>query len=281
MRGDWSLIIKPKVGLFDFKFYELLQYRDLLWTLVKRDFVAFYKQTILGPFWFFIQPIFTVALYVFLFGSVANISTGDIPMPLFYLSGIMAWTYFSEIMMKTSNVFRDNAGIFSKVYFPRLIIPISIILSNGIKLFIHLILMVILIFYFNFSSDIKIIPSSSILFLPLLILLMALFGVGIGLIFSAVTTKYRDFSLFLSISTNLLMYTSPVVYPLSRLTPTIRELVNINPMTHLIEGLRYSFFNQGDIYSYGYIYAIVIIIITLLIGLIAFNKVEKNFIDTI
>ncbi len=280
MGNEWDLIIRSEVGLFDLQLKKIWHYRDLLWMLIKRDFVAFYKQTVLGPIWFLIQPIFTISVYVFLFGSVANISTGDIPMPLFYLSGIMAWTYFSETMVRTSNVFRENSSIFSKVYFPRLIMPISIIISNLIKLFIQLVLLIILIVYYNFNGS-HIVVTGYTLLAPVFILLMAALGMGLGLVVSAFTVKYRDFSLLLNFATSLLMYTCPVVYPLFRLHPKIRMIVNINPMTHIIEGLRACFFNKGDISFYSLAYTVIVTSIILLVGLLAFNKAEKNFIDTI
>ena len=279
-KKDWDLVIKSEVGLFDLQLKKIWQYRDLLWMLIKRDFVAFYKQTILGPIWFVIQPIFTIAVYVFLFGSIANISTGEIPMPLFYLSGIMAWTYFAETMLKTSNVFRDKSAIFSKVYFPRLIIPLSIISSNLIKLIIHLVLLFIIIAYYNFNGG-AINFTPYMLLTPFFIIMMAVFAMGLGLIVSSVTTKYRDFALLLSFATSLLMYTCPVVYPLFRLDDQIRMIVNLNPMTTIIEGLRFCFFQNGDFTVYGLVYTIIIILLTFIGGLLVFNKVEKNFIDTI
>ncbi len=277
---DWDLVIKPKNRLFDLKLKQVWKYRDLLWLLVRRDFIAFYKQTVLGPLWFFIQPIFVVGVYVFLFGTVARISTGKIPMPLFYLSGILAWTYFSETLLKTSSVFRDNIQIFSKVYFPRLIMPLSVLLSNLLRFFAQLFLFsMLLIFYKLKGYDIPIGPH--IFLFPLALILLAMLALGLGLIVSAFTTKYRDFAMLVTFSINILMYACPVVYPIEALPQTAQKIINLNPLTQIIQLVRFSFFNSVAIDWIYVLFTVIVSILVLLGGLIIFNRVEKNFIDTI
>lgn len=278
--SEWDLVVKAESSKFDLKFNEVWNYRDLLGLLVKRDFISFYKQTILGPIWFFIQPLFTMGIYVFLFGTIGKFSTDSIPQPLFYLTGIVAWNYFSESLTKTATVFKDNAGIFGKVYFPRLIMPLSIVISNLIRFGVQFLLLAIAIIYYvikgyHFS------PSIYILVFPFLILLMAGQGLGLGMIVSAMTTKYRDLALLLTFSIQLLMYATTVVYPLSSITGSIRPFIEYNPMTPVIEGIRKGLFGQGsfDFYSLGYATAITTIV--LIAGTFIFNKVEKNFVDTV
>ena len=254
-------------------------YRDLLGLMVKRDFVAFYKQTIFGPIWFFVQPLITTFTYILVFGRLAGLSTDGIPPALFYLAGITAWTYFSECLTKTATVFRDNSGIFGKVYFPRLIIPLSIIVSNLIRFGIQFTLLILLMIYFVLQGGYSI--SVYILFLPLLILIMAAQGLGFGMIISSLTTKYRDLALLLTFGIQLCMYATTVVYPLTEITGKMRILFILNPMTFVIEGFRKGLFGKGtfDLYSLAYISVISVVI--LFIGVIVFNKVEKNFVDTI
>jgi len=277
---DWDLVIKPKNRLFDLKLKQVWIYRDLLWLLVRRDFIAFYKQTVLGPVWFLIQPMFTVGVYVFLFGTVARISTGEIPMPLFYLSGILTWTYFSETLLKTSSVFRDNIQIFSKVYFPRLIMPLSILFSNLLRFFAQLFLFSMLLIYYKLKNfDITIGPQ--ILLFPFELILLAMLALGFGLIVSAFTTKYRDFAMLVTFSINILMYACPVVYPIEALPQTAQKIINLNPLTQIIQLVRFSFFNSVAIDWIYVLFTVIVSILVLLGGLIIFNRVEKNFIDTI
>ena len=277
---EWDLTISSISKLFDLKLGQVWRYRDLLFLLVKRDFVAFYKQTILGPVWFFIQPIFTTAIYVFIFNNLAGIGTDGIKPPLFYVAGITAWSYFSECSNKTANVFRDNAGMFGKVYFPRLIMPLSIIFSNLIKFFVQMILLICIMFYY-WIEDGQIGITIYILLFPLFILLMASMGMGIGLIVSSLTTKYRDVAMLLNFVIQLLMYAAPVVYPLSNLHGKTKLLVSLNPMTTIIEGIRLGFLGHGSFTILGLLYTTVITIILLFVGMLIFNKAEKNFVDTI
>ena len=276
----WDVVIDAKETKSRSSFKQVWQYRDLLWLLVRRDFVAFYKQTILGPLWFFVQPLFTTAIYLFVFGSLAGLSSDGIPAPLFYISGITVWTYFSETLTKTSAVLRDNASIFGKVYFPRLIMPLSIIFSNMFKLSIQLTLLFLMTaYYLVTSNDIEITPV--ILVLPLVIIIIALQGVGIGLFVSAIATKYRDIALLLTFAMQLLMFVAPVVYPLSSVTGKLKLIVSANPLTHAIELFRYAMFNKGTVSANGLLFLGVITILILIVGIISFNKAEKTFVDTV
>lgn len=277
---EWDLVIESKTKLFDLQLKKLWRYRDLLLLLVRRDFVAFYKQTILGPIWFFIQPIFTTIIYVFIFSTLAGIGTDGIPPPLFYVSGITAWTYFSECSNKTASVFRDNAGMFGKVYFPRLIMPLSIVISNLIRFFVQLFLMILIMIYYAATTG-GVVVTWYVLLFPLLVLIMAVLGMGIGLIVSSLTTKYRDVALLLNFGIQLLMYAAPVVYPLSSLGGKLRFLVSLNPMTNIIEGFRLGFLGHGSVTLFGMLYTTVITLVILTVGIIIFNRAEKNFVDTV
>lgn len=276
----WDLVIKPESSLLDFKFAELWRYRDLLYMFVRRDFVSFYKQTILGPIWFFIQPIFTAIVYVFLFKRLAALSTDEIPAVPFYISGIVIWSYFSECLNKTSTVLRDNAGIFGKVYFPRLIMPLSIIVSSLIKFGVQLLLLILITLY-HYLIEGGPIFSEYIMLFPFLIILMAFQGLGLGMIISSLTTKYRDLAMLLNFGIQLLMFATPIVYPLSSLTNSMKTFVSLNPMTTIVEGVRLGFFGAGtfDLYMLGYTTLVSIAILVL--GTIVYNKVERNFVDTV
>ncbi|WP_445710014.1 ABC transporter permease [Flavobacterium sp.] len=280
---NWDLIIEGKTSLFSLNFKDVWRYRDLLIMFVKRDFISFYKQTILGPLWFFIQPIFTTIVFSFVFGNLAGISTDGLPKPLFYLAGITCWNYFSDCLIKTSTVFKDNANIFGKVYFPRLIMPLSIVTSNLIRFGVQFLLFVLYMIYFYINGAIFNLTYVVLLF-PLLILLMALLGLGLGLIISAMTTKYRDLSFLVSFGVQLLMYGTTVIYPLSEVVikyPDYAYLVELNPMTFVIEAFRYGFLGNGDFSWNGLIYSGLVTLVVFFLGVIIFNKTEKNFVDTI
>lgn len=279
--AHWDRIITHKSGLFDLRLKELIKYKDLLFLLVRRDFVSFYKQTALGPVWFFIQPMFTTFVYVFIFGTLAQISTDGISQPVFYLSGIIAWSYFSECVIKTSNVFRDNAGIFGKVYFPRLVMPLSIVISNLVKLGIQLLLLIVVITFYEIMGQNAFNPTIYLLALPFLVLLMAVMGLGFGMIVSSVTTKYRDIGFLVSFAMPLLMYATSVVYPLSSVTGNLKMLILINPMTPVIEGFRIGLFGQGEFGFYSLLYLTVFSAVILMCGTLIFNKVQKDFVDTV
>lgn len=280
---DWDLVIKGHASLFDLKFNDLWRYRDLLLMFVKRDFVSFYKQTILGPLWFFIQPIFTTIVFTFVFGNLAGISTDGLPQYLFYLSGITAWNYFADCLSKTSTVFRDNASIFGKVYFPRLIMPLSIVVSNLVRFGVQLLLLVCMMVYFGIKgADFHVTPA--IFAFPLLVLLMALLGLGLGLIITAMTTKYRDLTFLVTFGVQLLMYGTTVIYPLSEARKKFHDmvwLIELNPMTGIIEAFRYAFLGKGEFTLWSIGYSVVVTIVVLLLGIVIFNKTEKNFVDTI
>lgn len=276
----WDLVIEGKTSLFDLKLQEVWHYRDLLLMFVKRDFVSFYKQTILGPLWFFIQPLFTTIIFTFVFGNLAGLSTDGLPQPLFYLAGITAWNYFADCITKTSTVFKDNANIFGKVYFPRLIMPLSIVTSNLVRFGVQMLLFIGMMGYFwvvgaNFHV------TSAILLFPVLIILMAVLGLGLGLIITALTTKYRDLSFLVTFGVQLLMYVTTVIYPLSAAPEKYRRLIELNPMTGIIETFRYAFLGSGEFSIMSLGYSTLIAVIILILGVIIFNKTEKNFVDTV
>jgi lipopolysaccharide transport system permease protein len=279
----WDIEITPSNNLFDLKLKDVWHYRDLLVLLVRRDFVAFYKQTILGPIWFFIQPVITILMYTVVFGNLAGIPTDGVPKPLFYLAGTIIWNYFADCLTKTSTVFRDNAAVLGKVYFPRLIMPLSIVLSNLVKFAVQLILFVILLAFYWFKGAV-IVPNSMLLLFPLLILLIAAQGLGIGMIISAVTTKYRDLAFIVSFGVPLLMYTTTVIYPLSEVLAKFHNyswLIKLNPVTAVIETFRYGFLGKGS-FSWELLgYSVAITIFLLVAGTVVFNKVEKTFVDTV
>jgi len=278
---NWT--IEAKASLFDLKLNEVWAYRDLLVLLVRRDFVSFYKQTILGPLWFFIQPLFTTIIFTFIFGNLAGISTDGLPKPLFYMAGITAWNYFADCLTKTSTVFRDNAGIFGKVYFPRFIMPLSIVVSNLVRFGVQMLLFVMLMAYYYFTGAHFNISWAICLF-PVVVILMALLGLGSGMIISAMTTKYRDLAFLVGFGVQLLMYATTVIYPLSTaLTkyPDYAWIIEYNPMTPIIETFRYGFLGEGS-FSWGSLgYATGVTTALLLFGVVIFNKVERNFVDTV
>jgi lipopolysaccharide transport system permease protein len=275
--------IEAKASLFDLKLNEVWAYRDLLWLLVRRDFVSFYKQTILGPLWFFIQPLFTTIIFTFIFGNLAGISTDGLPKPLFYMAGITAWNYFADCLTKTSTVFRDNAGIFGKVYFPRLIMPLSIVVSNLVRFGVQMVLFMVMFFYYYLSgADFH--PSWAITLIPIVVILMALLGLGTGMIISAMTTKYRDLAFLVGFGVQLLMYATTVIYPLSTAIekyPKYAWIIKYNPMTPIIETFRYGFLGEGSFTWESLGYATSVTLILLVFGIVIFNKVERNFVDTV
>lgn len=280
---QWDIEIKPHGSLFDLRLKDVWHYRDLLLLLVRRDFVAFYKQTILGPIWFFIQPVITIVTYTIVFGNLAGIPTDGIPKPLFYLAGTIIWNYFADCLTKTSTVFKDNAAVMGKVYFPRLIMPLSIVLSNLVKFSVQFALFLFLMAIFVVKGAV-IHPNAYLLFFPVLLVLIAAQGLGFGMMISAVTTKYRDIAFVVSFGVPLLMYTTTVVYPLS---DVIRKysgyswLIKINPITAIIETFRYGFLGKGSFTWQLLGYSVLVTAFVLLLGIVIFNRVEKNFVDTI
>ena len=276
----WDLEIKPQNKLFDLHLKDVWDYRDLLWLLVRRDFVSFYKQTILGPLWFFIQPLFTTIIFTFVFGKMGGFSTDGLPQPLFYMAGITAWNYFAECLTKTSTVFSVNAAIFGKVYFPRLIMPLSIVVSNLVRFAVQLLLFFMVMAYYWYRGANFGITWAICLF-PIVIILMALLGLGGGMIISSLTTKYRDLAFLFTFAVQLLMYATTVIYPLSSAPEKFRWLIELNPMTGIIETFRYSFLGQGSFTWASFGYSCSVTIVLLVFGVIIFNRVEKNFIDTV
>ena len=277
----WDLIIKPKNKWYQLDLVAIWKYRDLLMLMVRRDFVSVYKQTILGPIWFFIQPVITSITFTFIFGGVAKISTDGNPPILFYMAGITLWTYFSDCLTKTSNTFIANAGVFGKVYFPRLIIPLSVLLSNLIKLGIQFLIFIsIWIYYLSFS--INVLPHWNLMWvLPILILMMAGLGFGFGILFSSLTTKYRDLTFLIGFGVQLLMYASSVVIPVSSMSGNVKFLMLLNPLTSIIEAFKYIFLGSGFFDPIWLIYGFGFMILLIGMSVIIFNKVEKSFMDTV
>jgi lipopolysaccharide transport system permease protein len=278
---QWDIIIQPKKKLLDLNLSEVWKYRDLMWLFVRRDFVATYKQTVLGPLWHFISPIFSTIIFVFVFGKVAKISTDGIPLPLFYLSGIIIWNYFSGCLNNTSNTFVANATIFGKVYFPRLIIPMSNVMSVLIKFAIQFAMLITLMLYYYFTGKYSIRIGWNVLIIPVLLLLMAGIGLGTGIIISSLTTKYRDMTVLIGFGVQLLMYASPVIYPLSAIDNEYRHILMVNPLTGIIECFRFALFGVGDFSVNPLVYSASFMTVVILIGLLIFNRVEKTFMDTV
>ena len=276
-------IITPKKHLFDVNLKEVWNYKDLLILFVRRDFVAVYKQTVLGPIWFFIQPIFTTLIFTVVFGQLADIPTDGLPQILFYMCGITCWNYFAECLTKTSNTFVANANIFGKVYFPRLVLPISIVISNLLKFAIQFLLFIgFLLFYYLDGAQIN--PNKFMLLLPFLLILMAGLGLGFGILISSLTTKYRDFQFLLTFGVQLFMYATPVVYPLSLAKEKLGPyswIAEANPMTSIVETMKFAFLGQGEFSWYYLGYSFIFMITTLTIGTLVFNKVEQTFMDTV
>ncbi len=279
-KTEWDLTIESQSSLLDLNLKDVWRYRDLLWMFVKRDFISFYKQTILGPLWFFIQPLFTAIIYTFIFGGLANLSTDGLPQPLFYMAGITAWNYFSDCITKTSSVFKDNSNIFGKVYFPRLIIPLSIVASNLVRFAVQILFVVVMMVYYSWSGAQFHITWAISLF-PVLVLMMALLGLGLGLIVTALTTKYRDLAFLVNFGIQLLMYTTTVIYPLSSAPLKYKTIISLNPMTGIIECFRYGLLGRGE-FSFNTLgYSFIFTLVALILGILIFNKTEKTFIDTI
>lgn len=277
---EWSLVIRPKTGWFDLHLADLWRYRDLVTMFVRRDFVSLYKQTILGPLWFVIQPLLTTITFTVIFGNIAQLSTDGLPKILFYMSGITAWNYFSDCLLKTSETFNANAGIFGKVYFPRLAVPVSIVISNLIKFGIQLGLFLGFYVYF-LATGTEIMPTSALLLIPVMLLMMAGLGLGTGIIVSSLTTRYRDLRFLVQFGTQLLMYSTPVIFPLSSIPENYRWIMIANPMTPIIETFRFAFLGTGTI-SWGMLgYSAAATLLILAVGIVLFNHVEKTFMDTV
>jgi len=281
--NDWLFEITPKNKFFSLNLKEVWQYRDLLFLFVKRDVITVYKQTVLGPLWYLIQPLFTSVTFTIIFNNVAGINTGTVPPFLFNLAGITVWNYFTACLNGTSDTFKTNANIFGKVYFPRIITPLSVVISNLIKFGIQfLIFIAFYIFYYFQGSNLGL--NNMVLFFPVLIAIMGLLGLGLGMLISSMVTKYRDFSYLVGFGIQLLMYLSAVMYPMELIEeklPRYGWLVQYNPLAYIIQTTRYMLLNVGEISILGLVYTFVLTIVIFFIGLLIFNKTEKSFIDTV
>ncbi|QNB47006.1 ABC transporter permease [Thermanaerosceptrum fracticalcis] len=277
---NWTNIIQPRKGWFDINLKEIWQYRDLIMLFVRRDFVSIYKQTILGPIWFILQPLFTTITFTIVFGKIAQIPTEGIPEVLFYMSGIVCWNYFASCLNKTSDTFFANAGIFGKVYFPRLVVPISTVITNMFTFTIQFVLFLLFLLYFKISGS-SVNLTGWVFFTPLLLLYMATLGLGVGIFISSLTTKYRDLTFLVGFGVQLWMYATPIVYPLSQVPERWRWLYSFNPMTVVIETFRYAFLGMGTIQLWQIGFSVMITTFIFLAGLVLFGRVEKTFMDTI
>ncbi|MDR1683622.1 MAG: ABC transporter permease [Candidatus Symbiothrix sp.] len=279
-KEHWTTVIKPKTGLFDIDFKELARYKDLWQMFIKRDIVTQYKQTILGPLWFFINPILTTIMYMVVFGGIAKIPTDGLPQPLFYLSGICLWNYFSVCLLKTSTTFKDNENIFGKVYFPRLVMPISTVTSCLYVFGIQLLLFIVVYIYYLFIG-VSIAPNIYLLLLPVLVIMLAGLSLGFGVLTSSLTTKYRDLSILFSFIVQLWMYATPVIYPLSMMSPQKQMIAALNPVTSIVETFRYATLGTGTFSWWQLGYSFIFMCVVLGFGIVVFNKVQRSFMDTV
>lgn len=282
IENNWTTVIRPKDKLLSVDFKEIWRYRDLLMLFVKRNIITQYKQTVLGPLWFLIQPLMTTVMYMVVFGGIAKISTDGLPQPLFYLAGICFWQYFSNCLTKTSNTFVTNANIFGKVYFPRLITPLSDVISNLVRLGIQFGLFICVYAYYAIFTDVQIHTNWYALLTPVLVIMIAGLALGFGILFSSMTTKYRDLQLLLTFFVSLWMYATPIIYPLSTITnPKLQIIMQLNPLTGIVEFFKYGMLGVGchDWWMLGYSFAFMVILLT--IGIIVFNKVQRSFMDTV
>lgn len=277
---NWTEVIEPRAGLLELRLGEVWRYRDLVLMFVRRDFVAFYKQTILGPIWFFLQPLLTTLTYFIIFGRLAGLQTDGMPAFIFYLAGITMWNYFSECLTKTSTVFKDNASIFGKVYFPRLTMPLSIILSNLIRFGIQFSLFIVVFLYYWLIEH-KVQPNIYVLLVPVLVLLMALLSLGLGMIISALTSKYKDLVFLVTFGVQLLMYVSGVIIPVSQVGERGRMILLANPATSLIETFRFAFLGKGYFSWWALGYTAMFTGIVLMLGMMIFNRIQRSFMDTV
>jgi len=278
---NWSLIIEPQRSWFDLRLGELWRYKDLVLLFVRRDFVAVYKQTILGPLWYLIQPLLTTITFTVIFGNIASLPTDGLPQFLFYMSGTVVWSYFAECLNKTSNTFVNNASLFGKVYFPRLAVPVSILISNLVTFLIQFAMFLLFVLYFVLRGT-PIHPNLVWIALsPILILMMAGLGLGFGIIISSLTTKYRDLRFLVTFGVSLLMYATPVIYPISSIPEKFQWIILINPMTSIIEAFRYAFLGAGTVDTGHLLYSFIFMLAVVIFGSVIFNRVEQTFMDTV
>lgn len=279
-KQEWTTVIRPKTKLFELKLREVWEYRDLIVMFLKRNFNSAYKQTILGPLWFLITPLMSSSMYTVIFGQIAKISTDGVPQFLFYLAGNTAWTYFSSCLTTTSHTFTSNAGLFGKVYFPRLVSPITTVIYALLSMFIQIALLLVFMGIFAIRGE-AVYPNMHLCLLPLIILQMALMGMGFGIIISSVTTKYRDLSILVGFGVSLWMYATPVVYPLSQIPDEMYNLIMLNPMAPVVNNFRYAFLGCGNFEWHYWGISWMVTLVVLFVGIVVFNKVEKTFMDTV
>lgn len=276
----WTMVIKPKSGWFDINLKEVFEYKDLVIMFVKRNIASYYKQTILGPLWFIINPLITTLVFTIVFGNIANISTDGVPQFLFYMAGNTVWSYFATCLTATSTTFTTNAAIFGKVYFPRLTMPISTVIFSLISFGIQFIMFICFLLYYLIIGA-KINPNIWILITPLLIIQMAILGLGVGIIVSSLTTKYRDLAILVNFGVQLWMYATPIVYPVSQISGKFKSLMMLNPMTPIVETFRFAFLGSGSINIASIIFSMLLTLVVFIIGVILFSRVEKTFMDTV
>ena len=282
LEQGWTTEIRPKEKLLSVDFKEIWRYRDLMMLFVKRNIITQYKQTVLGPLWYIIQPMMTTVMYMVVFGGIAKISTDGLPQPLFYLAGISFWHYFADCLNKTSNTFVSNSAIFGKVYFPRLVTPLSDVISNLVRFGIQFALFLIVYAYYALFTDVQIHTNWYALMLPILVAMLAGLALGFGILFSSMTTKYRDLQLLLGFFVSLWMYATPVIYPLSTINnETLRLVMQLNPLTGIVEFFKYGMLGVGnhEWWMLGYSFAFMVVLLA--VGIVVFNKVQKSFMDTV
>ena len=274
-------VIKPKRGLLDIDLKAVWRYRDLVYMYIKRDIITKYKQTILGPVWYVVQPVLTTVIYMFVFGGLAGIPTDGVPQPLFYMAGILLWNYFSECFNGSSDIFGQNASVFGKVYFPRLVVPISGMISNLIKMIIQVVLFVAVYLYYVVFTDAQVQIGWSALLFPLLVLMLALHATSWGLIFSSLTTKYRDLKFLIQFGLQLFMYATPIIYPLSVAPAKYRFILELNPLTPIFEAFKHGWLGVGALSWTGLLYSALFMVVSLFAGIVIFSREERTFMDTI
>ena len=277
---NWTRVIKPRTSLLDIDLKNVWRYRDLIYMYVKRDIVVQYKQTILGPIWYFVQPILTTIMFMFVFGGIAQISTDGMPQPLFYMAGLLLWNYFSSCFTNSSDVFGTNFQVFGKVYFPRLVVPISAIISNLLKMLIQLVLFIFIYIYFAIKGA-PVYLNWSLLLFPILVVMIALHGMSWGLIISSLTTKYKDLKFLITFGVQLLMYATPIIYPLSASPEKYRWVLELNPLTPILETFKYSCMGCGALSWSGLLYSFIFMSVSLFLGIVIFSRQEKTFMDTV
>ncbi len=277
----WDLIITAQRGWFDLRIRELWQARDLIAMFVWRDFVSVYKQTILGPLWYLIQPLFTTITFTVIFGNIARLPTDGLPQFLFYMSGTVVWSYFASCLTKTSETFVQHANLFGKVYFSRLAVPVSILISNLITFLIQFALFLVFVLYFVLRGTPIHLNWFCVLLSPLLLIMMAGLGLGFGIIISSLTTKYRDLRFLVTFGVQLLMYATPVIYPVSSIPAHFQWIILANPMTPIVEAFRYAFLGAGTVDTNHLLYSFGFVLLVVFIGTVIFNRVEQTFMDTV